>query len=200
MLKDTKDHACRSTVLRSPTGVSRVVTLDSFALLSHGDVIHLPSLAPPIQGDPGVLQEYQNFRPELDFLEAQPTASAHSAVVGDSHSSSLKMIVPSSKIGRLMGVGGSIISKLKHNYQCELETLPWGSFHPCAPCHYQGRTVQCSAKARGLLSQCLVAVLQELFAEDRGTLLLRIALLASSARALEARISSLAGSSGATLH
>ena len=51
-----------------------------------------------------------------------------------------------------------------------------------------------------MLSQCLAAVLQELFVEDRGTLLLRIALPASSARALEARISSLAGPSGATLH
>jgi hypothetical protein len=116
-MKDIKDHGCRSTVLTSPTGVRRVVTHDSFALLSHGDVIHLSPLAPPIQGDPGLLQEYQNFRLELDFLEAQPTASTDSAEVGDSHSSSLKMLVPSSKIGHLKGVGGSIIHKLKHENQ-----------------------------------------------------------------------------------
>jgi hypothetical protein len=58
MMKDTKDHGRGSTVLTSPTGVRRVVTHDSLALLSHGDVIYLSPLAPPLQGDPGVLQEY----------------------------------------------------------------------------------------------------------------------------------------------
>jgi hypothetical protein len=65
----------------------------------------------------------------------------------------------------------------------------------------QGRTVQCSAKTRVLLNKCHAEVLQALFfAEDRGTLLLRIALSASSAGALDARISSLAEPTRAALN
>lgn len=199
-LKDTKDHDRRSTVITSPTGDRRVVTHDSFMPLSHGDIIHLSPLAPPIQEDHGILQDYQSFRLELDFLEARPPVRADSDVDDISHSHSLKMLVPSSKIGRLMGMGGSIIRKLKQDFECELETSPWGSFHPCAPSHYQGRTVQCSAKTCCRLSQCCAAVLQAIFAEDQGTHLLRIALPASSAGALDARISSIAGATGATLH
>jgi hypothetical protein len=45
MMNDTKDHGFCRTVLTSPTGVRRVVTHDSLALLSHGYVIHLSPLA-----------------------------------------------------------------------------------------------------------------------------------------------------------
>jgi hypothetical protein len=92
-----------------------------------------------------------------------------------------------------MGMGGFIIRKLQHDYQCELET----SLDPRAPCHDQERIVQCSAETRGPLSQCLTAVLQAPRTADSRQLLLRIA-LASSACALDTRISSLAGPTGAT--
>ena len=117
-------------------------------LLSHRDVIHLTPLASPIQGDPSTLLDYKYFRLELDFPEAQTQASGPEvqdlADAGHARPNSLRILVPSSKMGRLIGTGGSTIRQLKQDCQCDLETFPWGSFHPCAPSHYHGRTVQCS--------------------------------------------------------
>ena len=45
--KDTKDHDRRRTVITSTTGESRLVTHHEFAVLSHGDVIHLTPLGAP---------------------------------------------------------------------------------------------------------------------------------------------------------
>jgi hypothetical protein len=39
-----------------------VVRHNSFALLSHGDVIHLTPVAQPVHGDTGALQEHQYIR------------------------------------------------------------------------------------------------------------------------------------------
>jgi hypothetical protein len=41
---------------------------------SHGDLVHLTPRAPPIEGDPGVLQDYQYFRLKLDFPEIKTQA------------------------------------------------------------------------------------------------------------------------------
>ena len=74
-IKDTKDHDRRRTVITSDMGETRLVTHNAFELISHGDVIHLSPLAPPVQGDSIALLEYKNFRLELDFPEAQTQAS-----------------------------------------------------------------------------------------------------------------------------
>ena len=107
-------------------------------------------------------------------------------------------------MGRLLGMGGSTIRQIKRDYHCELETSPWGSFHPSAPVHYHGRTVQCTATARGSLGKCLTTVLEQIFgdffAEDSGPLLLYIALPTSTARACVTNFSLLQGTSGATAH
>ena len=97
-------------------------------------------------------------------------------------------------------MGGSTIRQIKRDYQCELETSPWGSFHPNTPGHYHGRTVQCTATACDLLSKCLSAILEQIFAEDSGPLLLYIALPTSTAIDIATHFSLLQGTPGATVH
>ena len=46
LIKDTKDHDRRRTVITSTTGESRLVARNDFAVLSQGDVIHSPSPRP----------------------------------------------------------------------------------------------------------------------------------------------------------
>lgn len=58
----------------------------------------------------------------------------------------------------------------------------------------------CNAQSRRFLSQCLIAILGKIFAEDRGLLHLQIVLPTSSARALNVHFSSLQGTTGAAIH
>jgi hypothetical protein len=60
--KDSKNHDRRKTVLMSSNGERRVANHEHFQPLFHGDLIHLTPRAPPIEGGPRVLSDYQYFR------------------------------------------------------------------------------------------------------------------------------------------
>ena len=66
--------------------------------------------------------EYTYFRLELDFSEAQTQARAPAVAIAGhaddhAHPISIKILVSSSKMGRLIGTGGSTIRQLKQDYQ-----------------------------------------------------------------------------------
>jgi hypothetical protein len=166
-IKDTKNHDRRRTVIFNPNGESRVVNHEDFQPLLHGDLIHLTPRAPPIHGDPAVLHDYQYFRFELDFPEIITRGSgASSDKDEESPDISLKFLLHSPLVGKLMGTGGSTIRQIRDANNCDLVVSPWGSFHPASVAS-QGRTVQCIAKTPGSLSNSLADVLDTIFAENR---------------------------------
>ena len=80
---------------------------------------------------------------------------------------SLKFLLPSAMVGTLMGKGGETIRAIRAENECDIQVSPWGSFHPAAA-HSQGRTVQCFAESRGALCSSIIAILELIFADDRG--------------------------------
>ena len=137
-----------------------------FQPLLHGDLIHLTPRAPPIHGDSGALKDYQYFQLELDFPDITTRGGALSDKDEESLNISLKFLLHSPLVGKLMGMGGSAIQQIRAANSCDLCVSPWGSFHPAAVTS-QGRTVQCFAKTPGSLSSSLIAVLDTVFADSR---------------------------------
>ena len=199
--RDTKNHDRRRTVILHPNGESRVANHADFQPLSHGDLIHLTPCAPPIGGDPSILHNYQYFRFELDFPDINPQGGV--AILGrdvESQDPSLKFLLHSPLVGKLMGPGGSTIQQIRDANNCDVSVSPWGSFHPAAVSS-QGRTVECVAKTLGSLSSSIMAVLITIFAENRQLAHLHFILPKEVIHSIgPARLSEIQESSGVTLY
>ena len=146
------------------------------------------------------MHDYQFFRFELDFPEIQPQAGV-TLLDKDEKSPvfSLKFLLLSPLVGKLMGTGGATIRQISAANNCDLSVSQWGSFHPAA-LSSQGRTVQCVAKTPGSLSNSLVAVLEIIFAENSKSAHLQFVLPQDVTATLgPVRISDLQESSGVTL-
>ena len=113
---------------------------------------------------------------------------------------SLKFLLHSPLVGKLMGTGGSTIQQIREANNCDLFVSPWGSFHPAAVSS-QGRTVQCFAKTLGSLSNSIVAVLNTIFAKNSQLAHIQFVLPKEVATTMgQARLSEIQESSGVTLY
>jgi hypothetical protein len=148
------------------------------------------------------LNDYQFFRLELDFPEITPRRSAVTRLDMEEQSVdiTLKFLLPSPLVGKLMGNRGSNIRQICEANDCELFVSPWGSFHPAAVSN-QARTAQCSAKTLGSLSNSLMAVLESIYEGNSSSARLHFVLPKDVTTTLgPARLSALQASSGVTLY
>jgi hypothetical protein len=184
----------------SPAGVTSTVDHISFQALSHGDLIHLTPRAPALEGDPSLLVDYQYFRLELVFPEAQAPRQ-HSVTLSTRPDTicSLKFLLPSPMVGALMGRGGTTVRNICVAYDCNIEVSPWGSFHPAATLA-QCRTVQCFANNTKSLCQSMSQVIDTVFANDHEATYLKLILpTASISELASARLSEIQTLTGASL-
>ena len=175
-LQDLHSYITRFTVIIEPTGHSTQVNNSKPSPLCSGSTLHFCPLVPQLPQEDRY-EEYTGFKfsfhygllPRQEFsktgeLAVQNTLPGHRYA----NQQELRLVVISSLIGRLIGMGGSTIRRIRQAHRSSIFISGNRQFHPDAVVE-QGRVIHCSALDHTALCSTAVSVIQTLFTSIEGT-------------------------------